>query len=80
MEERPNGQCRQEFLERSDEALDDGDAAGFANGAEALTDGVTLTPILESVAGELPPAIRDQVPRRRADFGNHSAEEIVDQI
>jgi len=49
-------------LEGSDEALDDGDGAVLANGAEAGLDLEALAPRLEGVAEELRPLVEDGVP------------------
>jgi hypothetical protein len=51
------------FLHRSDQSLDDGDAAVLADGAEALPDVPTPAPLSEPLVSELRPTVRDQMPR-----------------
>jgi hypothetical protein len=51
------------FLHRSDQSLDDGDAAVLADGAEALPDAPTPAPLPEPLVSELRPTVRDQMPR-----------------
>lgn len=53
----------EKFLERSPETLDDGDRAGAADGAEALTDAEALELRDERTSGELRSVIGDEVAR-----------------
>ena len=53
-------------LQRADEAFDDGDAAGFADGAESLMDALPAAPAVEPGVIELPAAAADKMLGGRA--------------
>jgi hypothetical protein len=54
-------------LDRSDQALDDCDAAVLADGSEPLTDPATTTPSIKVLVAELLALVGDQVGRRLSD-------------
>lgn len=62
-------------FERSDESLDDGDAAVLADGAEARPDAVASAPGLEPRAPELTALVGDDVSRRLACCGDGTAKD-----
>jgi len=64
-------------LEGPDEALDDGDGAVLANGAEAGLDLEALAPGLEGVAEELRPLVEDGVPGLLAGLEEESRVQLA---
>jgi hypothetical protein len=59
-------------LERSDAALDHGDAAVLADGAEALADAAATAPSSELLGDELPALVGDEMLGPTAHFCNDS--------
>ena len=64
-------------LQGSDETLDDGNAARFADGLTALADAAAAAPTLERIGGELHATVGDKILGRLADGGNDAAEEAA---
>src|SRR6266581_4087138 len=61
-----NQSSRALVLDGADAALDHGEAAVLADGAELLADTAAATPALELPGGELAALVRDEVPRFHA--------------
>src|SRR5262249_39950049 len=57
----------------SDEALNDRDAAGLADGAAALANATAAAPVLEPSTGELSAAVRDKMLGQVTNAGNNRA-------
>ena len=66
-------------LERQDESLDERDAPVLANGAEAGCDVLTITPIFEHAAPELPALVADGVFRSATCFVHGAFEKTLDR-
>lgn len=71
---------RELSLERPHQALDDRDAAVLADGAKAMTNPVTLTPVRKTAVDELRASVRDEMSRRSTGGADGAVEENLDRF